>query len=210
MPLTLVILIGLFLLQSRGTEKIGKVFGPVMVIWFVVMAVLGVIAIMQSAADPLRRQSALWRGAVRARALDRLRRAGLGGAGGHRLRSALCRHGPFRRPADPLGLALFRLSRPGAELFRPGRAAAVAIPKRTAIPVLCLVPDWAHYPMVVLATIATIIASQAVISGVFSITRQAVQLGQLPRMEIRHTSATERGPDLCAAHQCACCASAWC
>ena len=56
-----------------------------------------------------------------------------------------------------------------------------------------LVPDWAHYPMVALATLATIIASQAVISGVFSITRQAVQLGQLPRMEIRHTSATERG-----------------
>ena len=75
-------------------------------------------------------------------------------------------------------------------------------PARRAVPVLC--PGAAaglHYPMVALATLATIIASQAVISGVFSITRQAVQLGQLPRMEIRHTRATENGPDLCAAHQ---------
>ena len=73
-----------------------------------------------------------------------------------------------------------------------------------------LVPHWAHYPMVALATIATIIASQAVISGVFSITRQAVQLGQLPRMEIRHTSATERGQIYVPRINAHAGASAWC
>ena len=66
MPLTLIILVGLFLLQSRGTEKIGKLFGPVMVLWFIVIAVLGAIAIAEVAADLARRRSALWPGAVRA------------------------------------------------------------------------------------------------------------------------------------------------
>ncbi len=187
------ILVGLFVFQNRGTEKIGKVFGPVMALWFIVLAVLGAIAIAREpqilyAANPLYAFRLFAQ-----RALDGLCGAGLRRAGGDRLRSALRRHGPFRRQGHPLGLALFRLSRAGAELFRPGRAAAVAIPRRCRCCSIGLVPGWAHYPMVALATIATIIASQAVISGVFSITQQAVQLGQLPRMEIRHTSATEAG-----------------
>ena len=199
-PLTLVILVGLFFFQSRGTEKIGKVFGPVMVLWFIVIAVLGAVAILKSPQILLRRRSPLCLGSFCPRTLDGLCRAGFGGVGGDGLRGALRRYGPFRAPRHPLGLALFRLSRPDPELFRAGCVAAVA--SRTTRPsVLCPGAVLGALSHGGVGGIATIIASQAVISGVFSITRQAVQLGQLPRMEIRHTSATERGQIYRAAHQ---------
>ena len=192
MPLTLIILIALFLAQSRGTEKIGKVFGPVMVLWFIVLAVLGAIAIARSpqilrAADP-RYGLALfinepWTAFVSLGSVVlavtgcEALYADMGHFGARAIRWAWLY---FAFPAlilNYFGQGALLLSHPGDAPFL----------------FYALVPDWAHYPMVALATLATIIASQAVISGVFSITRQAVQLGQLPRMEIRHTSATERG-----------------
>jgi KUP system potassium uptake protein len=192
LPLTLVILVGLFLMQSRGTEKIGKVFGPVMVLWFIILAVLGVIAIAREpqilfaanpryAIDLFRTEPwtafvALGSVVLAVTGCEALY-ADMGHFGNKAIRWAWLY---FVFPALVLnyfGQGALLLSNPGAAPFL----------------FYALVPDWLHYPMVALATIATIIASQAVISGVFSITQQAVQLGQLPRMEIRHTSAQERG-----------------
>jgi KUP system potassium uptake protein len=191
-PLTLVVLIGLFLLQSRGTEKIGKLFGPVMVIWFVVIALLGLAAILKSpqilrAANPLYGVMLFVRepwtafvalgSVVLAVTGCEALYADMGHFGARAIRWAWLY---FALPA----LLLNYFGQGALLLSRPGDASIVFY---------SLVPGWAHFPMVILATMATIIASQAVISGVFSITRQAVQLGQLPRMEIRHTSATEQG-----------------
>jgi KUP system potassium uptake protein len=192
LPVTLVILVGLFLVQSRGTDKIGKVFGPIMVLWFIVLAVLGVIAIAREpqilfaadpryalrlfAAEPWTAFVALGSVVLAVTGCEALY-ADMGHFGAKAIRWAWIY---FAFPALVLnyfGQGALLLSNPGAAPFL----------------FYALVPSWLHYPMVALATIATIIASQAVISGVFSITRQAVQLGQLPRMEIRHTSATEMG-----------------
>ena len=192
MPVTLIILIGLFAIQRRGTDKIGKLFGPVMVLWFMVLAVLGAIAIARApqilrAADP-RYGLALfatepWTAFVSLGSIV------LAVTGCEALYADMDHFGArsirwawlyFAFPA----LLLNYFGQGAHLLLRPGDAPFLFY---------ALVPSWAHYPMVALSTLATIIASQAVISGVFSITRQAVQLGQLPRMEIRHTSATERG-----------------
>ncbi len=191
-PITLVILVGLFVVQNRGTEKIGKVFGPVMVVWFVVLAVLGALEIAKQpqilfavdpryalglfATEPWTAFVALGSVVLAVTGCEALY-ADMGHFGSKAIRWAWLY---FAFPALVLnyfGQGALLLSNPGAA------------------PLLfyALAPSWLHYPMVVLATIATIIASQAVISGDFSITRQAVQLGQLPRMEIRHTSAKEMG-----------------
>ena len=123
-PLALVILVGLFLMQSRGTHKIGRLFGPVMVLWFVVLAGFGAVSLVKTpgilaAVNPwyalLMFLHAPWVAFVS---------AGRGGAGGDRLRGAVCRHGPFRPPAHPVCLAVRRPARPDAELFRPGRGPA--------------------------------------------------------------------------------------
>jgi KUP system potassium uptake protein len=191
-PLTLVILIGLFLIQSRGTEVIGKLFGPVMVLWFIILGVLGAIAILKApqilrAANPMYGVDLFVRepwtafvalgSVVLAVTGCEALYADMGHFGARAIRWAWLY---FALPAlllNYFGQGALLLSRPAAASFL----------------FYAMVPRWAHYPMVALATMATIIASQAVISGVFSITRQAVQLGQLPRMEIRHTSATEEG-----------------
>jgi KUP system potassium uptake protein len=191
-PLTLVILIGLFLIQSRGTEAIGKLFGPVMVLWFIILGVLGAIAILKApqilrAANPMYGVDLFIRepwtafvalgSVVLAVTGCEALYADMGHFGARAIRWAWLY---FALPAlllNYFGQGALLLSRPAAASFL----------------FYAMVPRWAHYPMVALATMATIIASQAVISGVFSITRQAVQLGQLPRMEIRHTSATEEG-----------------
>jgi KUP system potassium uptake protein len=192
MPLTLAILIALFLIQKRGTEKIGKLFGPVMVLWFLVLAILGAIAIAGApqilraanpsyglalfVSEPWTAFVSLGSVVLAVTGCEALY-ADMGHFGARAIRWAWLY---FAFPALVLnyfGQGALLLSRPGDAPFL----------------FYALVPGWAHYPMVVLATLATIIASQAVISGVFSITRQAVQLGQLPRMEIRHTSATEQG-----------------
>ena len=191
-PLTVVVLVALFLMQSRGTEKIGKVFGPVMLVWFVVLALLGLKGILQApqillavnpvyavrlfAHEPWTAFVALGSVVLAVTGCEALY-ADMGHFGARAIRWAWLY---FALPA----LLLNYFGQGAILLSHPNAAATIFY---------STVPRWAHYPMVALATMATIIASQAVISGVFSITRQAVQLGQLPRMEIRHTSATEQG-----------------
>ena len=192
LPLTLAILIGLFVLQSRGTARIGRLFGPVMVIWFLVLGALGLRGIAGApgillAANPLYAAMlfvhAPWTAFVALGAVVlavtgcEALYADMGHFGKAPIRNAWLW---FVLPA----LLLNYLGQ-GAELLRN--------PSLAPFPFYALAPRWAHYPLVALATMATIIASQAVISGVFSIARQAVQLGKLPRMEIRHTSATDFG-----------------
>jgi KUP system potassium uptake protein len=192
LPLTIGIMIGLFVFQSRGTARVGGLFGPVMIVWFVVLGYLGFVSIAQTpyvllglnpsygvslvAGAPLVgffTLGVVFLAVTGAEAMY----ADMGHLGGRAIRTAW------------LFLAL-----PSLLLNYFGQAAAILRdPKAAQEAFYSVVPGWAHYPMVALATIATVIASQAVISGVFSITQQAVQLGQLPRMEIRHTSATEFG-----------------
>jgi KUP system potassium uptake protein len=192
MPITLIILIVLFALQNRGTERIGKVFGPVMVLWFIILAVLGVIAIAKqphilAAANPAYAIALFvtepWTAFVA------LGSVVLSVTGCEALYADMGHFG-----AKAIRWAWLYFAFPALVLNYFGQG-ALLLTNPSAAPFLfyALVPNWLHYPMVALATIATIIASQAVISGVFSITRQAVQLGQLPRMEIRHTSAQEMG-----------------
>ncbi len=199
LPLVLIILVGLFVLQSRGTTHIGRLFGPVMVLWLTVIAILGAISIVRT-------PGVLW-GLnpyygiylfVREpwTAFATLGLVVLSVTGCEALYADM---GHFGR--NPIRYAWFMVALPALVMNYFGQAAAVlrnphAIGSATAPSSFLffgLVPPWAHYPMVILATVATVIASQAVISGVFSITQQAVQLGRLPRMEIRHTSATEYG-----------------
>jgi KUP system potassium uptake protein len=191
-PITLIILIILFLLQSRGTEKIGKVFGPVMVVWFIILAVLGAIAVARepqiiAAANPMYAVSLFAREPWTA--FVALGSVVLAVTGCEALYADM---GHFGSRAIRWAWLYFAFPALVLNYFGQG---ALLLSNPSAAPFLfyALVPSWLHYPMVALATIATIIASQAVISGVFSITRQAVQLGQLPRMEIRHTSAQEMG-----------------
>jgi KUP system potassium uptake protein len=191
-PLTLVILIGLFVMQSRGTAKIGGLFGPVMLVWFSVLGLLGFIAIAREpqilqAASPLYAVrlfvQAPWTGFVS------LGSVVLAVTGCEALYADM---GHFGR--SPIQIGWLAITLPALLLNYFGQGALILRdPAAAAFPFFALAPHWAHYPMVLLATVATIIASQAVITGVFSITRQAVQLGQLPRMEIRHTSATDFG-----------------
>jgi KUP system potassium uptake protein len=191
-PITLIILIVLFLLQSRGTEKIGKVFGPVMVVWFVILAILGAVAVARepqiiAAANPMYAISLFAREPWTA--FVALGSVVLAVTGCEALYADM---GHFGSRAIRWAWLYFAFPALVLNYFGQG---ALLLSNPDAAPFLfyALVPGWLHYPMVALATIATIIASQAVISGVFSITRQAVQLGQLPRMEIRHTSAEEMG-----------------
>jgi KUP system potassium uptake protein len=192
MPLTLAVLIGLFAVQSRGTHKIGRLFGPVMVLWFVVIAVLGVIAILRApqifrAVNPAY-AVALFRYEPWT-AFVALGSVVLAVTGCEALYADMGHFG-----ARAIRWAWLFIAFPALLLNYFGQGALLlARPNASSFVFYAMVPSWAHYPMVALATLATIIASQAVISGVFSITRQAVQLGQLPRMEIRHTSATEQG-----------------
>ena len=192
MPITLVILVGLFLAQSRGTEKIGKVFGPVMVLWFIILAVLGGLAIARNpqilaAANPIYAVDLFIREPWTA--FVALGSVVLSVTGCEALYADM---GHFGSRAIRWAWIYFAFPALVLNYFGQG-ALLLSDPSAASFLFYGLVPGWLHYPMVALATIATIIASQAVISGVFSITRQAVQLGQLPRMEIRHTSAAEMG-----------------
>ncbi len=191
-PLTLAILIGLFVMQSRGTEHIGRLFGPVMVLWFLVLAVFGFVSILKAphilaAMNPWYAfhlvASEPWIAFVS------LGSVVLAVTGCEALYADM---GHFGR--GPIQFAWFAIVLPSLMLTYFGQGAALLVaPEKAAVAFYSIIPAWAHFPMVLLSTIAGIIASQAVISGVFSMTRQAVQLGQLPRMEIRHTSATEYG-----------------
>ncbi len=191
-PATLVILIGLFAIQNRGTGSVGRLFGPVMVIWFVTIGMLGVINIwaapgILAAFNPL--------AAVRfAMASPRTLFIVLGGVflaltGGEALYADM---GHVGRTA--IRQAWFGLVLPALVLNYFGQGARVLVePRSIDNPFYATVPVWALIPMVVLAALATIIASQALISGVFSMTRQAIQMGLCPRAKVVLTSSDEAG-----------------
>src|SRR5262244_727770 len=191
-PISLVLLTGLFMMQSRGTASVGRLFGPVMLVWFAVLAVLGIWGIAQRprillALNPFYGVAVLsggsWRGVIMLGAVF------LAVTGTEALYADM---GHFGRTA--LRTAWLRLVFPALLLNYFGQGALLlGNPPALENPFYRLAPEWGLYPLVVLATAATIIASQAVISGAFSITRQAVQLGYLPRLEVRHTSEQEIG-----------------
>ncbi|HTK79608.1 MAG TPA: KUP/HAK/KT family potassium transporter, partial [Rhizomicrobium sp.] len=192
MPLSLAILIGLFVLQARGTQTVGRLFGPVMIIWFVTISALGFASIVKSPAI-LGALNPYYGVALFLRepwiAFVSLGSVVLAVTGCETLYADIGHFGKF-----PIRFAWLVIVLPALLLNYFGQGAALLLaPGKAPVAFYSVAPDWAHYPLVALATIAAIIASQAVISGVFSISKQAVQLGQLPRMEIRHTSATERG-----------------
>jgi KUP system potassium uptake protein len=192
MPIALIILVGLFVLQRHGTEKIGALFGPVMIVWFIALAAMGLNAILKApqilAAINPEYAVALFRHEPWI-AFVALGSVVLAVTGCEALYADM---GHFGR--GPIRNAWLFITLPALLLNYFGQGAMLLIdPHAVNFLFYSLAPGWAHYPLVILATVATIIASQAVISGVFSITQQAVQLGQLPRMEVRHTSATEQG-----------------
>ena len=191
-PITLLILFGLFWVQKRGTAGIGKFFGPVTVVWFACIAVLGVMQIVTHptilwAISPHYALGFIWRqpgitfiilGAV-----------------------VLCVTGAEALYADlghfgkkPIRLAWFAVVMPALVLNYFGQGALLLNnPAAVKNPFFLMAPEWALLPLVGLATLATVIASQALISGAFSITKQVIQLGYLPRLKIMHTNVKETG-----------------
>lgn len=192
LPLALMILIGLFVIQSRGTAKVGGLFGPIVLIWLFTLAALGFAAILRAPA--ILHALNPWYGlALFIRepwtAFVSLGSVVLAVTGCETLYADMGHFGKF-----PIRFAWLAIVFPSLLLNYFGQGAALLLaPNKASVAFYAVAPHWAHYPLVLLATVAAIIASQAVISGVYSITRQAVQLGQLPRMEIRHTSMTEFG-----------------
>jgi KUP system potassium uptake protein len=191
-PITAAIVVGLFLLQSRGTGTVGAYFGPVICVWFAVLAALGVLQIVQhpsvlAALSPhYALKFALEHGFVAFVVLGAVLLAFTG------TEALYADMGHFGR--RPIRIAWLSLAFPALMLNYFGQGALLLEnPAAIKNPFYLMVPGWALYPMVALATMATIIASQAVISGAFSLSRQAVQLGLFPRLEIRHTSESEIG-----------------
>ncbi|MDN5841997.1 MAG: potassium transporter Kup [Alcaligenaceae bacterium] len=191
-PISILVLLALFLLQSRGTGTVGRLFGPIMLVWFLVLGVLGAWRIIQvpeviAAINPLWALrfigDAPWETFVLLGALV------LALTGAEALYADM---GHFGRPA--IRRAWFGLVAPALALCYFGQGALLLHdPSAIRSPFFLLAPPWALVPLVALATLATVIASQSVISGAFSVTRQAVQLGFWPRMVIQHTSIREEG-----------------
>ena len=192
LPATLAVLIGLFVIQRYGTGSIGKLFGPIMVIWFAVLAVLGAINIWQApaillAVNPL--EAAHFLLADPKISFVVIGAVFLALTGGEALYADMGHVG-----ATAIRQAWFALVLPALLLNYFGQGALVlADPSAADNPFYKLAPGWALIPMVVLATFATIIASQALVSGVFSLTRQAMQMGLAPRARITPTSWDEAG-----------------
>jgi KUP system potassium uptake protein len=191
-PVTIAILVGLFALQRRGTARVGRLFGPIMVLWFGTLAVVGIRAILEEPGI----LAALYPGHAISLltghpglALAILGAVFLVLTGGEALYADM---GHFGR--GPVRLAWFAIVWPGLLLNYFGQGALLlANPQAAGNPFFAMVSATALPALIVLATLATIIASQATISGAFSITRQAVQLDLLPRVKILQTSADERG-----------------
>ena len=191
-PTALVILVVLFAVQRRGTHAVGRVFGPVMVIWFTVLAVLGALQVAQEprvlqALDPT--HGARFFADNGGTGVLVLGSVFLVVTGGEALYADM---GHFGR--RPIALAWFTVAMPGLLLNYFGQGALLLRePEAIDNPFYRMAPGWALVPLVVLATMATVIASQALISGAFSLTMQAVQLGYAPRMRIVHTSSDAQG-----------------
>ena len=191
-PLTVAILVVLFLMQRRGTSWIGGIFGPVMLIWFVAIGALGLWGIARApvvlqALSPVPAITYLWEAGPLAFAV--IGAAFLAVTGGEAFYADMGHFGPF-----PIRVAWFGVALPALVLNYFGQGGLLLTePGAIESPFYELAPDWAHYPLVVLATLATVIASQAIISGAFSLTQQAIQLGFLPRMNIVHTAGQQIG-----------------
>ncbi len=191
-PLTLLVLLALFAVQKRGTAGIGKFFGPITLLWFLCLALLGVRQILDhpeilAALSPHHAIGFIWRQPGVAFII-------LGAV-------VLCVTGAEALYADlghfgkkPIRLAWFAVAMPALTLNYFGQGALLlSQPEAVKNPFFHMAPPWALLPLVLLATLATVIASQALITGAFSVTRQVIQLGYLPRLEIRHTSVKEAG-----------------
>ena len=191
-PLTLVVLFCLFAVQKRGTSGIGKFFGPITLIWFLTIAVLGVSHIVTHpeilwAMSPHHAVGFMW-------AHPGISFIILGAV-------VLCVTGAEALYADlghfgkrPIRLAWFGVAMPALTLNYFGQGALLlAEPEAVKNPFFMMAPDWALVPLVVMATLATVIASQALITGAFSVTKQVIQLGYLPRLNILHTSVRDTG-----------------
>ncbi|WP_414705697.1 potassium transporter Kup [Pseudomonas sp.] len=191
-PLSLVVLVGLFLIQSHGTARIGILFGPIMVTWFLVLGALGVYGISHYP-EVLHAMNPVW--AVRFFMVHTGMGVAILGAVVLALTGAEALYadmGHFGR--KPIARAWFLLVLPALVLNYFGQGALLLEnPEAARNPFYLLAPSWALIPLVGLSTLATVIASQAVISGAFSLTRQAIQLGYIPRMYIQHTSSDEQG-----------------
>ena len=192
-PVSVAILVGLFLVQRKGTRFIGNIFGPVMLLWFLVIGVLGLRGIIGApnilgALSPHHAltyliQSPLGIGfAVLGAAFLTL-------TGAEAMYADMGHFGPL-----PIRLGWFGVVFPALALNYLGQGALLLTdPDAVQNPFYRLAPGWAHYPMVAFATVATVIASQSIISGAYSLTQQAIQLGFLPRMRVLHTASQEKG-----------------
>jgi KUP system potassium uptake protein len=191
-PLTLVVLFCLFAVQKRGTGGIGKFFGPITLLWFLVISLLGVVQILTNPAilwaiSPHYAVGFMW-------ANPGITFIILGAV-------VLCVTGAEALYADlghfgkkPIRLAWFSVVMPSLTLNYFGQGALLLKnPEAVKNPFFLMAPDWALIPLVLLATAATVIASQALISGAFSVTKQVIQLGYLPRLNIQHTSVRDTG-----------------
>src|ERR1700736_3646663 len=189
MPLTVVILIGLFVVQKKGAGFIVNIFGPLMLVWFLVIALLGIHGIVKSpsvlaAVSPLCAFNFLIHQDFHI-SFAILGAAFLAVTGGEAMYADM---GHFGRV--PIRLAWFAVALPCLVLNYFGQAALlITDPSRVEKPFYQPTPDWLPSPLVAFAAVATVIASQAIISGVFSLTQQSIQLGFLPRMQIRHTTS---------------------
>jgi KUP system potassium uptake protein len=191
-PGTIAVLVVLFAVQRFGTHRIGRVFGPLMLFWFLVIAVAGLGRVVAhpeivKALSPT--YGIEFFGRHFGTAFISLGAVVLAITGAEALYADM---GHFGRP--PIKRAWFLVVFPALTLNYLGQGSLiVSDPSAISSPFFLLIPHWGRVPMVVLATVATVIASQAVISGAFSVTKQAIQLGFLPRLQIRHTSAAEIG-----------------
>ncbi|MEO8217381.1 MAG: potassium transporter Kup [Acidobacteriota bacterium] len=192
LPITIVILVTLFWFQKKGTGAVGKIFGPVTLIWFLVLAALGVSQIIQ---EPRVLSAVFPSHAIRffaengSKGMVVLGTVFLAVTGAEALYADIGHFGIL-----PIRLSWFALVLPSLVMNYFGQGALLLRDPLTAEnPFFRMAPTWSLFPLVAIATAATVIASQAVISGAFSLTRQAIQLGYLPRLEIDHTSARQIG-----------------
>lgn len=192
MPIAITIIISLFLVQKHGTAFVGKFFGPITMVWFLSLGLLGLHSVIQTPVV-LGMFSPHW--AIQFIYHHPIMTFFVMGAvvltvtGGEALYADMGHFGPV-----PIRMAWFFVVLPCLVLNYVGQGALLLRdPAAIENPFYLLVPEWALYPMIIMATMATVIASQAVISGVFSLARQAIQLGYLPRLSIKHTSESEEG-----------------
>ena len=191
-PIAMGLIVGLFLIQRRGTGSMGRFFGPMTLVWFLALGLLGILSIVKNP-EVLAMVNPYWAASFVLQhplaAFFIMGAVVLTITGGEALYADM---GHFGR--NPIQLGWFFVALPCLVLNYAGQGALLLRdPAAIENPFFLLVPEYALYPMIILATMATVIASQAVISGVFSIARQAMQMGYLPRMTVRHTSESEMG-----------------